>query len=81
VVPVLGWPLVGADELFEQCSTDGATALRRHAAELAKTLPPGATVQVVRRRDGREGELAWPLRVARPDVVIVPVPQGTPGAW
>ncbi|MCK6502416.1 hypothetical protein L6R53_03305 [Myxococcota bacterium] len=80
-LPVLPWPQVGAAALFEQCSTDGATALRRVAGELAATLPPGATVQVVRRRDGREGELTWPLRVARPDVVIVPVPEGTPGAW
>lgn len=80
-VPVLSWPEVGVAELFEQCSTDGATRLRRIAGELAASLPPGAEVLVVRRRDGREGELAWPLRVLRPDLRIVPVPEGTPGAW
>lgn len=80
-LPVLSWPAVGASELFEQCSTDGATTLRRQAAELALTQPHGAQVLVVRRRDGREGELVWPLRVARPDLIIVPVAEGTPGAY
>ncbi|MCB9780832.1 MAG: hypothetical protein H6742_19850 [Alphaproteobacteria bacterium] len=80
-LPVLPWPAVGAGELFAQCSTDDATVLRQTAARLAETLPPGAEIQVVRRRDGREGELSWPLQVARPDVVVTPVPEGTDGAY
>lgn len=80
-LPVLPWPQVGVAALFEDASTDGATALRRQAADLAATLPPGATVRVQRRDHGREGELAWPLRVARPDLRVEVVPAGTPEAW
>ena len=69
----LRWPPVDARMLFDEASTDGATALRLEAARLAETLPPGATVTVTRRPHGREGELTWPLMVARPDVEIVRV--------
>ncbi len=68
--PSLTFPPVDARALFDDASTRGATALRREAHELARTLPPGATVTVRRRPHGREGELVWPLRVLRPDVRI-----------
>lgn len=80
-VPVLSWPPVDAAAIFEDSSTDGATALRQRAAELAEELPRGATVTVQRRPHGREGELLWPLKVARPDLRFELVPPGTPGAW
>jgi hypothetical protein len=67
-VPVLPLPPVEAGPLFDEASTEGATAMRARAAELAATLPEGATVTVERRPHGREGELVWPLKVARPDV-------------
>ena len=72
VVPAL--PLVpgrvDAAALFAECSAPGATASRARAAELARTLPQGGTLTVEAQPDGREGELTWPLRVARPDLVI-----------
>jgi hypothetical protein len=69
-LPVLPLPPVEAGPLFDEASTEGATALRAEAAALAQTLPEGATVTVERRPHGREGELVWPLRVARPDVTF-----------
>jgi hypothetical protein len=45
--------------------------MREEAARMAAELPTGATVRVPRRAHGREGELIWPLRVARPDVRVV----------
>ena len=67
-LPTVPIPPVDAQPLFDESSTEGATALRAEAAALATTLPEGATVTVERRPHGREGELVWPLRVARPDV-------------
>lgn len=67
-VPVLSVPPIAAGPLFDESSTEGATALRAEAAALAISLPEGATVTVERRPHGREGELVWPLRIARPDV-------------
>ena len=67
-VPVISIPQVDAGPLFDESSTEDATALRAQAKELARTLPTGATVTVTRRPHGREGELVWPLRVARPDI-------------
>ena len=67
-VPVISSPQVDAGPLFDESSTEDATALRAQAEELARTLPKGATVTVTRRPHGREGELVWPLRVARPDI-------------
>jgi len=65
--------LLAVDErlLFDEASTRDATRMRDKAAELARDLPRGATYEVRRRSHGREGELVWPLRVARPDVRIV----------
>jgi len=67
-LPTVPLPPVDAQPLFDESSTEGATALRAEAAALAATLPEGATVTVERRPHGREGELVWPLRVARPDL-------------
>lgn len=69
-LPLLDLPPVDARELFDESSTRDATRMREEAAELARDLPQGATLRVSRRPHGREGELVWPLRVARPDVRI-----------
>lgn len=69
-LPVLSLPRVDARQLFDESSTDGATALRQEAHRLAATLPEGATVTVEHRAHDREGELTWPLQVLRPDVKI-----------
>lgn len=66
----LSLPNVDAEALFDECSTRGATAMRREAGELARSLPVGATVEVEHRVHGREGELTWPLRIQRPDLQI-----------
>ena len=70
-LPLLDLPAVDARVLFDESSTRDATRMREEAARMARELPQGATVRVDRRPHGREGELAWPLRVARPDVRIV----------
>jgi hypothetical protein len=70
-LPLLETPAVDARLLFDEASTADATRMRQEAARLAAELPQGATWKVSRRPHGREGELAWPLRVARPDVRIV----------
>jgi len=80
-LPVLPWPEVDARALFDEASTDGATALRQAAARLATELPAGATVRVRCRAHGREGELTWPLRVARPDLRIEVVGPDQADAW
>ena len=64
-------PAVDSRLLFDESSTEGATRMRNKAAQLAVELPQGATYEIRRRPHGREGELVWPLRVARPDVRIV----------
>jgi hypothetical protein len=46
-----------------------ASELRALVAELSE-LPAGATVSLVQLRDGREGELRWPLMAARPDLRV-----------
>jgi hypothetical protein len=69
-LPVVEVPQVDARTLFDEASTEDATGLREEAARLAESLPFGATHTVERRAHGREGELVWPLRVARPDVVV-----------
>lgn len=63
-------PRVDARTLFDESSTRDATRMRAEARQLAESLPQGATVTVKRRPHGREGELVWPLLVARPDVQI-----------
>ncbi len=68
---VIDIPQVDARALFEESSTQDATAMRQEAARLAATLPKNGSVRIERRAHGREGELTWPLKVARPDVNIV----------
>ncbi|HCH64653.1 MAG: hypothetical protein CL927_18545 [Deltaproteobacteria bacterium] len=70
-LPMLDIPRVDPRLLFDESSTRDATLMRLEAHRLAETLPPDATYEIRRRPHGREGELAWPLRVARPDVRIV----------
>ena len=70
-LPLLDTPAVDARLLFDEASTSDASRMRQEAARLAEELPQGATWKVSRRPHGREGELAWPLRVARPDIRIV----------
>lgn len=69
VAPIAA-PAFDARALFDESSVDDATRMRRTALEQAATLPEGATVRVSRLPHGREGEFAWPLRVARPDIHI-----------
>jgi hypothetical protein len=71
VLPVVEAPEVDARALFDESSTRDATLMREEAARMAAELPTGATVRVPRRAHGRQGELIWPLRVARPDVRVV----------
>ncbi len=69
--PTLVFPDVDARALFDEASTRDATGMRAEAEALARTLPQGARHAVRRLPHGREGELVWPLKVLRPDVVIV----------
>lgn len=64
------WPDTRATTRFEDYGLCGANELRAMAAELAETTPSGATITVLRLRDGREGELVWPLLAARPDLRV-----------
>jgi len=50
---------------------EGASAMRLRAAQLAEEAPPGSVIEVEPLPHGREGELLWPLRVARPDLRLV----------
>ena len=70
-LPLLDIPRVDPRLLFDESSTRDATLMRLEAARLVETLPPDARYEIRRRPHGREGELTWPLRVARPDVRIV----------
>ena len=56
--------------IFVDCSTPNATQMRNEAAQLAQTLPHGAEIAVEKRVNSGEGELIWPLKAARPDIVI-----------
>ncbi len=70
--PALPWLPgdIDAERLYADGGVCGGDALREAAAELARALPTGAEVAVLRLRDGREGELTWPLQVARSDLRI-----------
>ena len=70
-LPVLASPAVDARALFEESSVAGASAMRLRAAQLAEEAPPGSVIEVEPLPHGREGELLWPLRVARPDLRFV----------
>ena len=69
-IPILKWPAVEADAIFQTCSTEDATRLRELAKQLAEVAPPGSTIITDPRPDGREGELFWPLKVLRPDLKV-----------
>jgi hypothetical protein len=68
--PVVPWPDTQAEARFVDHGLCGAPELATMAAELAVALPPGSTLAVLRLRDGREGELVWPLLALRPDLRI-----------
>ena len=61
---------IDAVPLFEDASVCGATQLAVLAEQIAEEAPKQSEVIVVRLRDGREGDLTWPLTVARPDLTV-----------
>lgn len=67
---VVAWPDTQAEARFVDYGLCGAEELRELATTLAETSPPGGTVAVLRLRDGREGELVWPLLALRPDLRV-----------
>lgn len=70
--PALPWPgALDVEGPYLDSGVCGAGELRALAAQLAVELPPGGTLALVRLRDGRQGELAWPLQAARPDLRVV----------
>jgi hypothetical protein len=70
--PSLPWVLpIDVEPSFEEGSVCGGKALRAMAKRLIQELPPNAEVAALRLRDGRESELFWKLRVARPDLHLV----------
>ena len=68
--PLLPWPDTQAEARFVDYGLCGAEELRTMATTLAETSPVGGTVAVLRLRDGREGELVWPLLALRPDLRV-----------
>lgn len=68
--PVLPFPGIDATQDYLDSGVCGATELRQMAQVLSETLPVGAQVSVLRLRDGRDGELRWPLLAARPDLEL-----------
>ena len=67
--PALPWPgTVDTHQLYRDASVCGAPDLHALADALAESLPPGGEVVALRLRDGREGELLWPLLARRPDL-------------
>jgi hypothetical protein len=64
------WPDTQAEARFVDYGLCGADELGAMAAELAETLPLGSSLAVLRLRDGREGELLWPLMALRPDLNV-----------
>ncbi|MCB9761869.1 MAG: hypothetical protein H6739_18715 [Alphaproteobacteria bacterium] len=69
--PTLPWPDgIAVTSAYLDAGVCGATSLRALAGTLAEQVPDGGTVWVVRLRDGREGELTWPLQAARPDLRV-----------
>lgn len=66
----LPWPDTDAESRFVDYGLCGASELSAMATELAARLPPGGALAVLRLRDGREGELLWPLLALRPDLHV-----------
>ena len=77
--PVLPFPALDVTQDYLDSGVCGASELRRIATELAETLPRGAQVSVLRLRDGRDGELRWPLLALRPDLDVRVVSASNPG--
>jgi hypothetical protein len=75
--PVLPFPALDASQEYLDSGICGAGELRALAVELAESLPAGAEVDVLRLRDGRDGEFRWPLLAARPDIRLRVVNGGT----
>ena len=69
-LPILEWPAVETEPIFNACSTEDATRMRQLAIQLAEVAPAGSTIITEPRPDGREGELFWPLQVLRPDLKV-----------
>ncbi|MEE2751467.1 MAG: hypothetical protein VX519_08545 [Myxococcota bacterium] len=53
---------------YQDSSICGAEDLQSLAAQLADTAGPNQEVVALRLRDGREGNLLWPLKALRPDL-------------
>ncbi|MCB9745611.1 MAG: hypothetical protein H6740_23745, partial [Alphaproteobacteria bacterium] len=69
--PILPWvQAIDVRGPYMDSGVCGAGELRALAERLAQTLPEGGTLRALRLRDGREGELTWPLQAARPDLHI-----------
>jgi len=72
--PELGWVRpINVEPSFEEGGVCGGKELRSMAKGLIERLPEGAEVAAIRLRDGRESELFWKLRVARPDLRTVSI--------
>jgi hypothetical protein len=69
--PMLVFPgLVDVAPQFRDISVCGGAELSRLATDLAEKMPTGSEVVALRLRDGREGDLFWPLQAARPDLQL-----------
>ncbi len=55
---------------YKDISVCGGAELARLAEELAEKMPTDSEVVALRLRDGREGDLFWPLQAARPDLQL-----------
>jgi hypothetical protein len=72
--PQLSWLRpINVEPAFEDGAICGGKELRKIAKKLVKSLPENAEVAAIRLRDGRESELFWKLRVARPDLHLVSI--------
>ena len=78
--PLVPFPQVDATQEYLDSGVCGAGELRALATELAETLPRGAQVSVMKLRDGRDGELRWPLLATRPDLDLRQVHADQPDA-
>ncbi len=55
---------------YRDISVCGGAELARLAERLAEEMPTDSEVVALRLRDGREGDLFWPLKAARPDLKL-----------
>ncbi len=67
--PVIDFPgLEDMSAQYKDSSICGAGELQALADQLAETAAPSQEVVALRLRDGREGNLLWPLQALRPDL-------------